>query len=139
MAFLFKADLVRYIDEVQINQLTDSNDTIVSEAIADAEERINEMIGQIVDTVTEFAKVGALRQRSLLKHAINLTIFYLFERLYTDVLPEGRINGKEMAEAWLDDIAKGNIMVNLAKVNEAKESGWSIRWGSQLKKGSQNY
>ena len=120
MAFLFKADLVRYIDEVQINQLTDSNDTIVSEAIADAEERINEMIGQRVDTATEFAKVGAARQRSLLKHAINLSIFYLFERLYTDVLPEGRVNGKEMAEAWLEDIAKGNILVNLAKVDETK-------------------
>jgi len=139
MAFLFKADLVRYIDEVQINQLTDSNDTIVSEAIADAEERINEMIGQRVDTATEFAKVGAARQRSLLKHAINLSIFYLFERLYTDVLPEGRVNGKEMAEAWLEDIAKGNILVNLAKVDETKQKGWPIRWGSQTKKGSQNY
>ena len=139
MAFLFKADLVRYIDEVQINQLTDSNDTIVSEAIADAEERINEMIGQRVDTATEFAKVGAARQRSLLKHAINLSIFYLFERLYTDVLPEGRVNGKEMAEAWLEDIAKGNILVNLTKVDETKQNGWPIRWGSQTKKGSQNY
>lgn len=139
MAFLFKADLVRYIDEVQINQLTDSNDTIVSEAIADAEERINEMIGQRVDTATEFAKVGVARQRSLLKHAINLSIFYLFERLYTDVLPEGRVNGKEMAEAWLEDIAKGNILVNLAKVDETKQKGWPIRWGSQTKKGSQNY
>tara|TARA_R110002020_G_scaffold3468_3_gene15426 strand:- start:5457 stop:5876 length:420 start_codon:yes stop_codon:yes gene_type:complete len=139
MAFLFKADLVRYIDEVQINQLTDSNDTIVSEAIADAEERINEMIGQRVDTATEFAKVGAARQRSLLKHAINLSIFYLFERLYTDVLPEGRVNGKEMAEAWLEDIAKGNILVNLTKVDETKQKGWPIRWGSQTKKGSQNY
>lgn len=139
MAFLFKADLVRYIDEVQINQLTDSNDTIVSEAISDAEERINEMIGQRVDTATEFAKVGAARQRSLLKHAINLSIFYLFERLYTDVLPEGRVNGKEMAEAWLEDIAKGNILVNLTKVDETKQKGWPIRWGSQTKKGSQNY
>jgi len=139
MAFLLKADLIRYVDETTIDQLTDDNDTIVDEAIADAEERITERIGQRVDTATEFAKVGAARQRSLLKHCINLSIFYLFERLYTDVLPEGRVTAMQMAEQWLEDIAKGNIIVNLAKVDEANETGWPVRWGSEPKKDSQNY
>jgi phage gp36-like protein len=139
MAFIVKSDLVRYIDETTIDQLTDDDDTLVTEAIKDAEERISERIGQRVNTATEFAKSGANRQRSLLKHCISLAIYYLFERLYTDVLPEGRIQAMQYAEAWLEDVSKGKIVVNLTKVDEANQSGWPIRWGSQPKKDSQNY
>jgi len=139
MAFLVKSDLLRYIDESTIDQITDNTDTYVDEAIKDAEERITERIGQRVDTAAEFAKTGTDRHRSLLKHCINLSIYYLFERLYTDVLPEGRVQGMEMAETWLGDIAAGNILVNLDKIDEANEAGWPIRWGSDTKKGSQNY
>lgn len=139
MAFISKTDLIRYIDEIQIDQLTDSNDTIVTEAISDAEERITERISQRIDTAAEFAKTGADRSRSLMNHTINIAIYYLFNRLYTDVLPEGRVNGMQTAEAWLEDVSKGNITVNLTKVDEAAQSGWPVRWGSYTKKGSQNY
>lgn len=139
MAFLVKSDLLRYIDESTIDQLTDGTDAYVDEAILDAEERITERIGQRVDTAAEFIKTGTARHRSLMKHCINLSIYFLFERLYTDVLPEGRVQGMEMAEQWLTDISEGNIIVNLEKVDEANEKGWPIRWGSDEKKGSQNY
>jgi len=139
MAFLVKTDLLRYIDESTVDQLTDATDSYVDEAIKDAEERITERIGQRVDTASEYAKTGTDRHRSLLKHCINLSIYYLFERLYTDILPEGRTQGMETAEAWLSDISEGNILVNLDKIDEANEAGWSIRWGSDEKKGSQNY
>lgn len=139
MAFLIKADLLNYIDESTIDQLTDGDDAIVTDAIKDAEERVTEKISQRVDTAAEFAKVDPARNRSLLKHCVNLSIYYLFERLYTDVLPEGRVQAMQTAEAWLDDIAKGNIVVNMDKTDEAAQSGWPIRWGSYPKKDSQNY
>ena len=139
MAFLLKADLLRYIDLSTLDQLTDGDDTIVDEAILDVEERIREKISQRVDTDSELTKTGTSRNRSLLAHSINLAIYYLFKRLYTDVLPEGRVQGMEDAEQWLTDIAEGNISVLMDKQDEANQQGWSIRWGSDEKKGSQNW
>jgi len=139
MAFIDKTDLLRYIDESTIDQLTDNTDAYVVEAIKDAEERITEKISPRVDIAAELAKVDPDRNRSLLKHCINLSIYYLFERLYTDVLPEGRTQGMETAETWLEDVYNGKINVSLDKKDEDNQEGWPLRWGSDIKKGSQNY
>ena len=139
MAFIVKADLLRYIDESTIDQLTDGLDTYVDEAIKDAEGRIREKISPRYNMDTELVKVDPDRNRSLLKHCINLSIFYLFQRLYTDILPEGRVEGKDEAEQWLDDVFKGDLNVDLDTKDEANEQGWPLRWGSNTKKGSQNW
>jgi len=139
MAFIFKTDISRYLEVETIDQLTDSTDTIVEEAIKDAEERIVEKISPRFNMVTEFAKTGTNRQRSLMKCCISLSIFYLFQRVQIDVLPEGREFAHQEAEKWLDDVYKGKLNVDLATVNETKEKGWPLRWGSQTKKGNQNY
>ena len=139
MAFLAKSDLLSYIDESTIDQLTDNTDSYVDDAILTAEDRIREKIQPRFDLVTEYAKTGTDRNRSLMKHCINLSIYYLFQRLYTDILPEGRIEAMSEAEKWLDDAYKGVIMLDLTKNDEENETGWPLRWGSATKKGSQNY
>jgi phage gp36-like protein len=139
MPFIVKSDLLTYIDESTIDQLTDGTDAHVDEAIKDAEERIREKISPRFDMDTELVKTGTNRQRSLLKHCINLTIFYLFQRLYTDVLPEGRVEGRDEAEQWLSDVYNGNLNVSLDKIDEANEQGWPLRWGSDTKKGDQTW
>ena len=139
MAFLVKADLFNYVDESTIDQLTDGTDLIVTDAIADAEDRIREKISPRFNLDTEFSKAGAARNRSLLKHAVNISIFYLFQRTYTDVLPEGREMANDTAEKWLNDVYEGRINVTLATNDEANQQGWPLRWNSDTKKGSQNY
>lgn len=139
MAFIIKADLFTYIDESTIDQLTDGTDAYVDECVLDAEARIREKISPRYDMDVDLAKVGAARDRSLLKHCINMTIFYLFQRLYTDVLPEGRVEAMQYAEQWLDDVYKGKINVNLTPNDDPNEQGWPLRWGSDTKKGSQNW
>lgn len=139
MAFIVKTDLLAYIDLSIIDQITDGTDLYVTEAIKDAEERITEKISPRYDMDTELNRVGAARQRSLLKHCINLSIFYLFQRLYTDVLPEGRVEAKDEAEQWLDDVYNGNLNVSLATNDEPNEQGYPLRWGSDTKKGDQTW
>lgn len=139
MAFIVKTDLLAYIDLSTIDQITDGTDLYVTEAIKDAEERITEKISPRYDMDTELNRVGAARQRSLLKHCINLSIFYLFQRLYTDVLPEGRVEAKDEAEQWLDDVYNGNLNVSLATNDEPNEQGYPLRWGSDTKKGDQTW
>lgn len=139
MAFIDKTDLNRYLEDDTTDQLTDSNDTIVDEAILDALDRVREKISPRFDMVTELAKVGVARNRSLMKHSINLAIYFLFQRLYTNVIPEGRVLAMEEAEKWLDDVYKGRLNVDLEKNDEDAEEGWPIRWGSAPKKGNQSF
>lgn len=139
MPFLDKDDVKRGLDEYIIDELTDSNDAIVDEAIKDAEGRVREKISPRYDLDTEFSKTGAARNRSLLKHCIALTIYYLYERLNTRVMPEAKVTSWENAELWLNDVYKGKIKVDLATNDETNQKGWPIRWGSQPKKGNQTY
>lgn len=139
MAFIAKSDLYSYVDQSTIDQLTDNNDTFVDDAILSAQDRITEKISPRFDLAAEFALTGAARNRSLLKHCINLSIYYLFQRLYTDIVPDGRVEAMSEAERWLNDTYEGKIQVTLTKNNEASETGWPLRWGSELKKGSANY
>jgi len=139
MAFLAKADVQRYLDTRVIDQLTDTDDTIVADAIADAEDRVREKISPRFDLDIEFAKTGPLRNRSLLKCCISLSIYYLYERLNTQVLPEAKVTAFEIAEHWLNEVYEGKLSVNLAKVDETNKTGWPMRWGSYLKKGNQSY
>tara|TARA_R110000796_G_scaffold29552_7_gene79773 strand:+ start:369 stop:788 length:420 start_codon:yes stop_codon:yes gene_type:complete len=139
MAFLVKADIQRYLDIYIIDELTDTDDTIVVDAIADAEDRVREKISPRFDLNVEFAKTGTLRNRSLLKCCISLTIYYLYERLNTRVLPEAKVTAFEIAEHWLNEVYEGKLNVNLTKIDEANEKGWPMRWGSYLKKGNQSY
>jgi len=139
MAFIIKTDLYRYLEQSTIDQLTDSTDSIVTEAIADAEDRIREKISPRYNLTTEYAKTGTNRHRGLMKCAINLAIFNLFQRVHIDVLPEGREFAHQEAEKWLDDVFKGRLNVTLTTNDEAKEQGWPLRWGSQTKKGNQSF
>lgn len=139
MAFINKADVSRYLDVSTIDQLTDGNDTLVDEAILDAQDRVEEIIQARYDMNAEFAKTGTARHRSLLKHTINITIYFLFQRLYTNVIPEGRIEAWEQAEIWLRDVFAGRVMVDMDKLDETNEQGWPLRWGSNTKKGSQDW
>lgn len=139
MAFIDKTDINRYLEDETTDQITDGNDTIVDEAILDAEDRVREKISPRYDMAVEFAKTGTDRNRSLMKHTINLAIYFLFQRLYTNVIPEGRGIAMEEAEQWLDDVYNGRLNVDLATVDEANEKGWPLRWGSATKKGNQSY
>lgn len=139
MAFIDKTDLTRYVDSSTIDQLTDNDDALVDEAILDAQDRVKEIIQARYDIDAEFAKLTTARNRSLLKHTINIAIYFLFQRLYTNVLPEGRIEAFEQAETWLKDVYSGRVMVDMAKNDEINEEGWPLRWGSNTKKGSQDW
>ncbi len=139
MAFIDKSDLTRYVDENIIDQLTDSTDSIVDDAILDAEDRIREKISPRYDLDTEFAKTGSDRTRSLMKHCINISIYYLFERVNIDAISEGRVIAYNEAETWLNDIYMGKLNVTMATNDDENEEGWPLRWGSAPKKGNQTY
>ena len=129
MAFIEQTDLERYVTADDLNQITEGNPAIMGGAINDAMEHVSEYLRQRYDMDVEFAKVAPNRHRSLLKHTIAVTLYFLCERIAFDQLPENRVVAYNNANQWLKDCGSGTIQPDLQKIAD-KESGISIRYGN---------
>lgn len=139
MPFLDKTDLLNYIDSVQLEQLTGGDDDIITDAILDAEETLKECLSPRFDMSTELTKTAGDRNRSLLRNAIHIAIYYLFTRIPSNITPESREVQFIQATEWLRKAYKGEIDVALAENDATNKQGYSIQWGSKEKKGPFNW
>lgn len=131
MSFLIKDDLLSYMESEEIEQITDGDDSIIDTVIQDSEEFGAELLRQRYDVPFEYAKTGTDRNSQLLKQLTAIAIFYLSERLPTNILPEARFLAYERAEKWLNDVAKGFRMVNLKQISPETQTGFHIRYGNK--------
>ena len=139
MAFIEQTDLERYIDADDLAQIVDDNTEVIPGAIDDAIEYSKEMLRQRYDVDFEFAQVAPDRHRQLLKQTIAITLFFISERLPTDVLPENRGMAYERAVDWLKQVASGARMPSLKKLDEATNTGASIRYGNSSSSNNNKY
>jgi phage gp36-like protein len=131
---LVKTDLIKYVEESDLDQLTGSDDAIVDEVILDAEEVAREYLRPRYDIDFELSQVDPDRNRSLLKHLTAIAIFFLFERIPTNTQPEARFEAYERGVQWLKDVAKGMVDTKMKEYDSPEnEKGYSIRWGSNPK------
>lgn len=127
--FLTKADLLNYMEQDEIDQITEGNDAIVDEVIKDALEYAAEKLRQRYNIENEYAKTGEDRHRQLLKQTTAISLMYLSERLPTDILPEARELAYDRAVSWLDEAGNGKRMLTLEPRNDEEQEGWALRWG----------
>lgn len=139
MALLTQTDLEIYIDSRELTQITDGNASVVPEAIEDAEEFVKEFLRHRINVVNEFAKTGTNRNRSLLKHCSAVAIYFINQRIPTDVLPEARGIAYEEALEWLRDIQKGLRQTTLEEINSTEKTGYNITWGDATKNNKNFY
>lgn len=130
MAFIEQSDLERYIDPYDLNQIIQDDATVVPGAIDDGVEYAKEKLRQRFDVEFEFAQELGDRNNQLLKQTIAVVLFYICERLPTDVLPENRENAFIRADEWLSNCGSGKIMPNLQTLDDENQVGLSIRHGS---------
>lgn len=129
MALLSQTDLEIYIDPRELQQITDNNGLVVPEAIEDAEEFVKEFLRHRIDVDVEFAKTGTDRNRSLLKHVSAVAIYFINQRIPTDVVPEARGVAYEEAVDWCKDIQKGLRQTSLTEKDPENKEGYNITWG----------
>jgi phage gp36-like protein len=131
---VLKDDILNYIDSDDLQQITESDDSIIDVSILDAEQIGSEYLINRFDIDFEYSQTGTARNSSLLKHLTAIALFFLFERLNTNILPESRSGAYDRAIQWLKDVRDQKIQTNLKeKTAPENEKGFGIRWGSTEK------
>ena len=133
MAFIVETDLEKYIHPDELAQIVDSDATIVPEAIKDAIEYAKEYLRNRFDVEVDFAKESPDRNRQLLKQTIAVCIFYINERIPTNVLPESREFSFERANDWFKSVQDGKRQTTLTPIDAVEKTGENIIWGSKTK------
>jgi hypothetical protein len=139
MAFIEQTDLERYIDPDDLEQIIDDDSTVVPGAIEDGEEFVKEKLRQRYDVDAEMAKSAPNRHRQLLKQTIAVVLFYISERLPTDVMPESRGQAYERAVDWLNECASGKRMASMETIDDENQVGLSIRYGKSSTTNNNHY
>ena len=130
-----KTDILYYIPADDLDQITGEDDSIIDFSIEDAENYAKEYLRPRFDVETEFLKTGIDRNKSLLNVLVHISIYLMFERLNTNVLPEARSDSYNRSIQWLKDVSSGKLETTLTeKTSPENEKGYAIRWGSSEKK-----
>jgi phage gp36-like protein len=129
--FIDKSDILNYIDEDTLDAITGSDDAIITSAISDSEELVSDYLKHRFIIADDLAKTAGDRNRSLVKCVVSLSIFNIFERLPSNVVPEARQESYDRAITWLKDIQKGTLDVNLTRKDP--QQGYNIKFNPGTK------
>ena len=114
--FLQKTDIEVLLKTQRLNMITDSNDALVLTAASMAEAKIRDALFQFYDVDAIFSTTESARPQNVLIWARQLTIYFLYDRIDDEQVPERVIfHYKEICEI-LSDIAKGKISVDLPRL-----------------------
>lgn len=129
--FVAKAEFKDMIRDDRLNQLIDSDDTLIESAEDTAIAVIKDALKARYDIDTIFAAVGAARANNVMLWVKRLTIYFLYDRIPDELVPERVIRNYDEAMDQLNKISDGKRAVDLPQLSDA--DGVTItkfRWGS---------
>lgn len=138
MAFTFLSieDFELKLSEDIRNQITDSDDTVLEDAEMHATAVIQDAFYNKYDLDAEFAATGEDRHKNLLRWMLNLTIYFIYERIPDEQVPDRIVKNYDDTIKEIKDIEQGKRNTSLTKLiredNERKET--NFRWGSNPKR-----
>lgn len=108
MAFLIKDELRTVATLEIINLITNNNDTIVNDVIAESIDLMSGYLYQYYNTELIFSKEGTERNLTLLKHLKAIVIFEVSIRRKCPISKYAE-DAKNEALLWLEKVAEGKI------------------------------
>ena len=135
MAYLESADYLLHIQDVNMQQIINSNEAVRDNANLLAISEARSYLIQKYDIDAELVKTGTARDAQLLSTVIDIALFHLHSRIAPRNIPELRQARYDNAIAWLKMCAYGDITPGLAKLNPI--SGMRIRHGGNPKNTNQ--
>ncbi len=140
MAYINKADYLYQMRTYRLDQIVEGDDTILDLAEIDAQALISFYLSNYYNMVAEFATSGAARNAIVVRWAKVLVIYYIYERIPDESVPERVVKN-------YDDVIKMLEMINGADKNvpglslktEVNEDGETEvvtrrRWGSRSRR-----
>jgi hypothetical protein len=133
MTFLTTDDFLLKLPEDIRNQITGGDDTIIDEAESQATAIIQDAFFEKYDLGAEFAKTGTDRHVNLLRWVLNLTIYFIYERIPANQVPERIVKNYDDTIVEIKNVEAGKRNTTLAKLiredNLRKET--NFRWGAE--------
>lgn len=131
MAYLNTSDYLLQIQDVNLQQIINSNEAIREQANLLAEAEARSFLIQKYDFDSELAKTGADRDPQLLAYIIDIALFHLHSRIAPRNIPEIRKDRYENAISWLKMCAFGDVTPKLTPKDP--KQGSRIRYGGNTK------
>lgn len=136
MIYLTEGDFVAKISDNILEQILDGNNTILDEAEQSATAIIQDAFAEKYDLDAEFAKTVTDRHKNLLRWMLNLTLYFLYERVHDNQVPDRVVKNYDDTVSEIKSIEQGKRNTSLLKLiredNARKET--NFRWGSNTKK-----
>lgn len=140
--FVEKADLKSHIYGYQVDEITGSDDDIVTMACSAAEDELRSYlmargkeIERQYDADAILSATGAARNALLLQLCKSIAVYHLIQLCNVDILYEQAKERYDRAVAWLRGLRKGDTTLNLPTVNPDATTDDSLPWrmGSRAK------
>lgn len=141
MVFLTATDFNMKVSSDILNQITQTDNTILDDAEKQAIGIINDNLSSNFDIDTEIAKTDNERHDNLLRWMLNLTLYFIYERVPDDQVPERVVKNFDDTITEIEMIARGKKNTTLARVidEETSEIRTTFRYGSNAKRDHNPY
>ncbi len=135
--FVTPDDYTPFIKAGNLDRLLEQDSTILEKAEATALATVRDSLDTYYDTDTIFAMTGDGRPQQVIRWVIVLALYYCYERLPANMMPERAKDNYQEVMAWLKEIERGEKPVNLP--HRTKDDGTGVltpttkfRYGSAL-------
>lgn len=132
--FLTQEELKSVAYHYQLDQIVDSDTTILQMAIDAAIEEIRGYLSSRYDTRAIFAVTGESRNPLVLELTKDIALWYIIRLSNVDIIYDSVKERYDRAVKWLDRVAAGTITPDLpAATDENGEYVQPMRYGSMPK------
>jgi hypothetical protein len=136
MVFLTIDDFKSKLDADIRDQITGSDDTLLDDSELQAMAIIQDAFSATYDLDAEFAKTAKDRHMNLIRWMLNLTVYFIYERVPDNQVPERVVKNYDDTIAEIKAIEAGKRNTTLAKIAdiETGKTKTVFRWGSNTKR-----
>lgn len=141
MVFLTTDDFKLKLSVDILNQILQLDNSILDDAEQQAIAIIEDNLSPNFDIETELAKTATDRHKNLIRWMLNLTLYFVYERVPDDQVPERVVKNYDDTIAEIELIARGKKNTTLERVvdEETDEIHTTFRYGSNPPRGHNLY
>jgi phage gp36-like protein len=111
--FITETDYQTSIDSDILLRIAGGNSGLLTSLLDDAENTAIELMRGYLnaryDVVAIFNATGSDRNPILVKYAVDISLYYLYQRLPANQVPDMRVYNYEAAEKWLHRVQKQEV------------------------------
>lgn len=136
MSFITRADLLTYILDDELTEITRSNTAVVTAAMDAATAEARMYLFDTFDADTIFSATGASRNALLVQLVSDMAIWKTVASCYAGQDRSDRLERYEQAVKWLKAAAKTEIYADLPRRENKATAEKKITVGSNPKRGN---